>query len=127
MFVLGQQPINGYGPPSGQPGYAMPPGQQQPYGYPPPGQAYPQPGQAPPPGGYPPPAPGGPQPQQQQWMVKPTGVPGCPPGLEYLTQIDQVLVQQTVELLEGKFVVICIKVSFQICSFHLSVALEQKV
>ncbi len=29
-------------------------------------------------------------------------VPGCPPGLEYLTQIDQLLVHQAVELLEGK-------------------------
>ena len=71
----------------------MPPPGQPGYGYHPPGQA-------PPPGAYPPPPPGAPQPQQQ-WMVKPTGVPGCPPGLEYLTQIDQVLVQQTVELLEG--------------------------
>ena len=32
------------------------------------------------------------------------GVPAnCPPGLEYLTQVDQLLVQQQVELLEGKF------------------------
>ena len=28
---------------------------------------------------------------------------GCPPGLEYLTQVDQVLVHQAVELLEGMF------------------------
>ena len=26
---------------------------------------------------------------------------GCPPGLEYLSAIDQVLVQQQIELLEG--------------------------
>lgn len=30
-------------------------------------------------------------------------VPGCPPGLEYLTQIDQLLVNQQIELLEGTF------------------------
>ena len=29
-------------------------------------------------------------------------IPGCPPGLEYLTQIDQLLVHQQVELFEGK-------------------------
>ena len=28
---------------------------------------------------------------------------GCPPGLKYLTQVDQVLVHQAVELLEGMF------------------------
>ena len=36
-----------------------------------------------------------------QWMPKPE-VPGCPPGLEYLTQIDQLLVHQAVQLLDGK-------------------------
>ena len=41
-------------------------------------------------------APGG-----AQWMTIPQAPPGCPPGLEYLTQIDQVLVKQQVELLEG--------------------------
>lgn len=34
-------------------------------------------------------------------MQAPTGVPGCPPGLEYLTQVDQILVHQQVELLEA--------------------------
>lgn len=29
-----------------------------------------------------------------------TGIPGCPPGLEYLLHIDQLLVKQQVELLE---------------------------
>lgn len=44
--------------------------------------------------------PGGPP--AQQWMARPEPIPGCPPGLEYLTQIDQLLVQQQIELLEGK-------------------------
>ena len=39
------------------------------------------------------------------WMVPPQasdGVPAnVPPGLEYLTYLDQILVQQVVELLEG--------------------------
>lgn len=34
-------------------------------------------------------------------MAKPETIPGCPPGLEYLTQIDQLLVHQQIELLEG--------------------------
>lgn len=38
------------------------------------------------------------------WMPAPH-VPNCPPGLEYLTQIDQIIVQQKVELLEGKVVI----------------------
>ncbi|CAK8673461.1 unnamed protein product [Clavelina lepadiformis] len=39
--------------------------------------------------------------QQQQWMPMPQNIPGCPPGLEYLTQIDQLLVHQQVELFEA--------------------------
>ncbi|CAI9715386.1 Hypothetical predicted protein [Octopus vulgaris] len=49
------------------------------------------------PGGY------GPQPEAQgfqQWMTRPT-VSNCPPGLEYLTTIDQLLVKQQVEIVEA--------------------------
>lgn len=76
------------------------PNQQQPYPPPPGGQPYPPPvvGQ---PGG---PVPMQPYPPTQgapgQWMQRPV-IPGCPPGLEYLTQIDQILVNQVVELLEA--------------------------
>lgn len=35
------------------------------------------------------------------WMNIPQGIPSCPPGLEYLTMIDQLLVHQKVELLEA--------------------------
>ena len=76
-------PPQGYLPP--QPGYPQP-------GYPQPG--YPQPGAV----AYPPPPPG-PQPQQQQ-VEAPRAPAGCSPGLEYLTQVDQLLVNQQVEMLE---------------------------
>ena len=35
------------------------------------------------------------------WMPAPQVPMGCPPGLEYLTTIDQVIIQQQIELLEG--------------------------
>uniref|UniRef100_A0A182J931 Phospholipid scramblase n=1 Tax=Anopheles atroparvus TaxID=41427 RepID=A0A182J931_ANOAO len=35
------------------------------------------------------------------WMPIPQGIPNCPPGLEYLTAVDQLLVHQQVELLEA--------------------------
>lgn len=38
--------------------------------------------------------------QQGNWMSAPQGVPNCPPGLEYLSMIDQLIVQQKIELLE---------------------------
>ncbi|CAE1285238.1 Phospholipid scramblase 2,Phospholipid scramblase 1,Phospholipid scramblase 3 [Acanthosepion pharaonis] len=107
-------PQPGYGPPP-QPGYGPPPqpgyGPPQPgYGPPPqPGYGPSQPGYGPPQPGYgPPPQPGyGPTPPQGtpvapgQWMERPEGCESCPPGLEYLTLIDQMLVQQQVELLEA--------------------------
>ncbi|XP_049547178.1 phospholipid scramblase 2-like isoform X1 [Anopheles darlingi] len=41
------------------------------------------------------------QQQTTGWMPVPQGIPNCPPGLEYLTSIDQLLVHQKVELLEA--------------------------
>lgn len=35
-----------------------------------------------------------------EMMPMPTGVPGCPPGLEYLAHLDQLLVHQQIELAE---------------------------
>ncbi|XP_061196529.1 phospholipid scramblase 2-like [Saccostrea echinata] len=37
---------------------------------------------------------------QQVWAPRPEPIPGCPPGLEYLTTVDQLLVKQQTELLE---------------------------
>jgi hypothetical protein len=34
-------------------------------------------------------------------MPKPNPIPGCPPGLEYLTQIDTLKMKQATELFES--------------------------
>ncbi|XP_042890061.1 phospholipid scramblase 2-like isoform X2 [Penaeus japonicus] len=104
----GQQPpypAPGPYPPAG--GYPQPGPYPQPGGYPQPGPnpqpgGYPQPGPYPPPGGYPQPGQYPPpnQPVHGAWMPAPQ-VQNCPPGLEYLTQIDQILVHQQVEVLEA--------------------------
>jgi len=36
-------------------------------------------------------------------MARPTAIEGVPVGLEYLTQVDQILVHQQVEIFEGLF------------------------
>jgi len=39
---------------------------------------------------------------QMQWMAPPAPIPGVPAGLEYMTQIDQLLVHQQVEIFESE-------------------------
>ncbi|XP_037947187.1 phospholipid scramblase 2-like, partial [Teleopsis dalmanni] len=36
-----------------------------------------------------------------EWVTVPNNIPNCPPGLEYLTTVDQLLINQKVELLEA--------------------------
>ncbi|XP_056645887.1 phospholipid scramblase 2 isoform X1 [Diorhabda sublineata] len=97
-------PYNSGYPPAPPPGYQTPnaPGYPPNQGYGPP----PQQGYQPPPGQYPPGAGYGPITNQPLgppggWMNMPQSIPNCPPGLEYLTMIDQLLVQQKVEILEA--------------------------
>ncbi|CAG2164454.1 unnamed protein product [Oppiella nova] len=97
----GAPPYMGYPPPNtpmygagGPPGYPMPPEQQ---GFPMQNMGYPPP-VAPP---YTQPMMSQPTAPSEQWMNVPIGIPNCPPGLEYLTQVDQLLVHQKVELLEA--------------------------
>ncbi|XP_075058017.1 phospholipid scramblase 1-like isoform X2 [Mixophyes fleayi] len=77
-YGYAQLPQGSYQPPPGQPNYG-------PYGGGPPVQNQPM-------------VPGGPP---SAWMPAPPQNPNCPPGLEYLCQIDQLLVHQQVELLEA--------------------------
>ena len=77
----------GYPPPMGSVNPASGEGQPMPQGYAPYGG---QPGMAP---GYPPVMQ---QPLPQQMVPE-----GCPPGLQYLTMVDQLIVKQQVEMLEA--------------------------
>jgi len=99
----GQQPVMaqpGYGPPPGQPGYGAPPGQPG-YGQPPAYGAPPGQPQYGAPMGQPyavqPGQPGAPV----QWMQPVAPIAGCPQGMEYLTQLDQIIIQQETSLLEA--------------------------
>ncbi|KFM72046.1 Phospholipid scramblase 2, partial [Stegodyphus mimosarum] len=95
-------PASGYPAPMGE-GYPPAGGYAAPGGYPQPPAMTQQPtaGGYPPSTGYPSPQPGMQPPMEGNWMPVPTGIPVCPPGLEYLTMIDQLLVHQKVELLEA--------------------------
>lgn len=78
----------------GNPPEAYPPGAYPPGAYPP--------GALPPAGYYAPQDPSGVKGDVDlQRIPMPLGIPNCPPGLEYLMQIDQLLVHQQVELLEA--------------------------
>jgi len=47
----------------------------------------------------------GAQPAQRapQFMEAPAAMPGVPPGLEYLAQVDQLLVHQQIEIFERSY------------------------
>jgi len=44
---------------------------------------------------------------QFQWMAAPEPLPGVPRGLEYLSQLDHLIVVQQIELLEGTLTIVC--------------------
>uniref|UniRef100_A0A0A9XAE0 Phospholipid scramblase n=1 Tax=Lygus hesperus TaxID=30085 RepID=A0A0A9XAE0_LYGHE len=100
----GYPPASGGYPPAGYPQpQSYPPGPQPgyaPQGYPQPQHGFNAPGGYPPPGGV-----GAPISQQptagEGWMLAPAKPVSCPPGLEYLTTLDQLLVKQKVEILEA--------------------------
>ena len=51
------------------------------------------------------------------WMPAPQAPVGCPPGLEYLTQIDQILVHQQIELFESETEGrVCVGVCAYVCA-----------
>ena len=58
-------------------------------------------------------------------MQAPAVIPNCPPGLEYLTQIDQLLIKQQVELLEGMLNSVYFPFSFRPIGHH-AVTLYQR-
>uniref|UniRef100_A0A8D0GHU9 Phospholipid scramblase n=1 Tax=Sphenodon punctatus TaxID=8508 RepID=A0A8D0GHU9_SPHPU len=112
--AMGYQPINQQ--PGYQSGYpAGFPGQQAPFGYP--QNAYgPMFQGAPVKGnisfqGYPAGVTLGPgiqllqnplnAPSVVEWMEAPLSLPNCPPGLEYLSQVDQILIHQQIEVMEA--------------------------
>jgi len=99
-YSPGHMPMAGgetpYPPNTNQPGYppntnqlGYPPVMNQQPGYPPVQQQIPM-------QNVPPSAPAG----GEQWMAVPQGISGVPEGLEYLSQIDQLLVKQKVEVFE---------------------------
>jgi len=99
-YAMDGRQNTGYPPVMTQPGQSYPPPQEGGH-YPPPGAQgyYPPPGAQ---GYYPPPgAQGYPVPGQHSMAPPPQLPPNCPPGLQYLTQIDQLLVKQTVEIFEA--------------------------
>ncbi|KAK4878038.1 hypothetical protein RN001_010544 [Aquatica leii] len=103
-------PQSGFGGPPGanlppQSGYGIQPGVN-----PPPQPGYGNYGQHQPPGNFPPPpggnyntngahVPGGPS--NDNWMMRPQNIQNCPPGLEYLTTMDTLIVNQVFNLAEA--------------------------